>query len=90
MFASTPGTQQGGERYGWGGAGSIQDCRSSYSPLNPDSNKFFAMALSMDEWIWNTGTAVSFNAEYLRLGNHPTDTQITNLGLPSPQPGPWT
>lgn len=80
------GTAQGGERYGWQG---IQDCRSTYSPLNPDSNKLFAMALSMEEWLWNTGTAVSFNAEYLRLGNHPTDNTIANLNLPAPNPGPW-
>lgn len=81
------GTASGGERYGWSG---IQDCRSTYSPLNPDSNKFFAMALSMEEWIWNTGTAVSFNAEYTRLSANPADTTINNLNLPSPAPGAWT
>lgn len=84
------GTAQGGERYGWQG---IVDCRSTYSPQNPDSNKFFAMALSMEEWIWNTGTASSFNTEYGRLGAFAQDpnvpSTIKNLALPSPAPGPW-
>lgn len=81
------GTAAGGERYGWNDAISI---RSSYGQNNPDSTKLFAMALSMEEWMWHSGTAVSFNAEYLRLGNHPTDTTIQNLNLPSPAPGPWS
>lgn len=47
------------------------------------------MALSMEEWMWHTGTAVSFNAEYTRLDQNPADNTIQNLNLPSPAPGAW-
>lgn len=95
------GAAAGGERYGWEG---VREVRSTYSPLNPDSNKFFAMALSMEEWLWHTGVAVSFNAEYTRLAQmkleaqqqaqnnqNPDQTQITNTPIDTyklPSPAP--
>ncbi|KAK5162931.1 uncharacterized protein LTR77_011092 [Saxophila tyrrhenica] len=83
---STGGTAAGGERYGWSGAVSI---RQDYGERNPDSYRLFAMALSMEEWLWHSGQAVSFNAEYDRLDKDANDATITNLNLPSPAPGPW-
>jgi hypothetical protein len=47
------------------------------------------MGLAMEEYLWHSGSAVSFYNEYMRLGNHPTDLTISNLNLPQPNQGEW-
>jgi hypothetical protein len=82
----TGGVGAGGERYGWVDAFSI---RSQYGERNPDSTKLFAMGLSMEEYLWHSGTAVEFKSEYDRLSGKQGDPTIQNWNLPSPAAGPW-
>ncbi|KAF4629408.1 hypothetical protein G7Y89_g8736 [Cudoniella acicularis] len=69
-----------GERYGWGGT---QEVRSTYSVQNPDSLTFYAMALSMEEYLWNSGSAVSLQSQYTLLQQN-DPRPIQNLNLPQP------
>ncbi|KAF2096136.1 hypothetical protein NA57DRAFT_78907 [Rhizodiscina lignyota] len=74
------GNAPGGERYGWDGSIAI---RSSYSPQNPDSLVYFAMALSMEEYLWHTGKAVSLPTMYQWLQQN-QQTTLQSAGLPKP------
>ena len=75
------GSALGGERYGWSGTQSV---RQSYAVENPDSLTYFALALSVDDYLWNTGISVSLQSEYTRLQGIPNDQTINNLNLPQP------
>jgi hypothetical protein len=45
----------GGECYTWPDVTAI---RANYAERNPHSTTLFALALSYDEWLWHSGTAV--------------------------------
>jgi hypothetical protein len=73
------GVAAGGERYGWDG---MLEVRSTYSTFNPDSLMLFAMALSMEEYLWNSGSAVTNQFQFAKLQSTPAgQLVIQNLGL---------
>jgi hypothetical protein len=73
------GVAAGGERYGWDG---MLEVRSTYSTFNPDSLMLFAMALSMEEYLWNSGSAVTNQFQFAKLQLTPAGRLvIQNLGL---------
>jgi hypothetical protein len=76
------GVAEEGERYGWEG---MQEVRSTYSIRNPDSLVLFAMALSMEEYLWNSGSAATLQTQFIKLQSDPAGRLvIQNLGLTPP------
>jgi hypothetical protein len=76
------GVAAGGERYGWDG---MQEVRSTYSTTNPDSLVIFAMALSMEEYLWNSGSAATLQTQFTVLqSNLAGQLAIKNMGLTPP------